>query len=231
MTKGQRKVKEKSMSDSLVYCNLCCRSIEKSHERILFAKGRKQFDIIAEIESLEISLRPIGKYICRNCVAQLKKRRGLLEQLAKLEGELKSSHRKEDSVAVKRTGELPIGDQDAPANKQVRVEAECVPLVETSSPVRPVIRTPRTSLWPVSPISTSGQPQPCQPAMVIEEAENEVSRESGVRNRSVDVSIKVNWPSKPNRERKLPEDLESLGKMLARGTYKQIAILRGKTKT
>ena len=79
-------------------------------------EGRKQFDIIAEIESLEISLRPIGKYICRNCVAQLKKRRGLLEQLAKLEGELKSSHRKEDSVAVKRTGELPIGDQDAPAN-------------------------------------------------------------------------------------------------------------------
>ena len=103
------------------------------------------------------------------------------------------------------------------------MEAECVPLVETSSPVRPVIRTPRTSLWPVSPISTSGQPQPCQPAMVIEEAENEVSRESGVRNRSVDVSIKVNWPSKPNREHKLPEDLESLGKMLACGTYKQIA--------
>ena len=33
---------------------------------------------------------------------------------------------------------------------------------------------------------------------------------------------KVKWPSK-NKERKLPEDLESLGKMLARGTYKQIA--------
>ena len=38
----------------------------------------------------------------------------------------------------------------------------------------------------------------------------------------VDVSVKVKWPSK-NKERKLPEDLESLGKMLVRGTYKQIA--------
>ncbi len=38
----------------------------------------------------------------------------------------------------------------------------------------------------------------------------------------VDVCVKIKWPSK-DRERKLPEDLESLGKMLARGTYKQIA--------
>jgi hypothetical protein len=38
----------------------------------------------------------------------------------------------------------------------------------------------------------------------------------------VEVFCKVKWPSK-NKERKLPEDLESLGKMLVRGTYKQIA--------
>ena len=34
--------------------------------------------------------------------------------------------------------------------------------------------------------------------------------------------MKVKWPSK-DTERKLPEDLEPLGKMLVRGTYKQIA--------
>ena len=50
-----------------------------------------------------------------------------------------------------------------------------------------------------------------------------VEMQSGVQNaKAVDVSIKVTWPSK-DAERKLPEDLESLGKMLARGTYKQIA--------
>ena len=37
-----------------------------------------------------------------------------------------------------------------------------------------------------------------------------------------DVSVKVCWPSK-EVNRKLPEDLESLGKMLVRGTYKQMA--------
>ena len=34
--------------------------------------------------------------------------------------------------------------------------------------------------------------------------------------------MKVKWPSK-NAQRKLPKDLESLGKMLLSGTYKQIA--------
>ena len=34
--------------------------------------------------------------------------------------------------------------------------------------------------------------------------------------------MKVKWPPK-NRERKLPVDLESLGKMLVQGTYRQIA--------
>ena len=79
------------MPDSSVFCNLCCRVIEKSHERVLLVKGWKQFDVIAEIASLDLSLRSIeNKYICRNCVAKLKKRRGLLEQVEKLERELRS---------------------------------------------------------------------------------------------------------------------------------------------
>ena len=40
--------------------------------------------------------------------------------------------------------------------------------------------------------------------------------------KDVNVTVKVKCPSK-NRERKLPVDLESLGKMLVRGTYRQIA--------
>ena len=57
------------MPDSSVFCNLCCRDIEKSHERVLLVKGWKQFDVIAEIASLDLSLRSIeNKYICRNCL-------------------------------------------------------------------------------------------------------------------------------------------------------------------
>ena len=77
------------MSDSSVYCNLCCRVIEKRNERVLLSKGWKQFDVLSEIESLEISLRSTeNKYVCRNCVAKLKKRRSLVEQTEKLEAEL-----------------------------------------------------------------------------------------------------------------------------------------------
>ena len=82
---------EKAMSDSSVYCNLCCRVIEKINERVLLSKRWKQFDVVSEIESLEISLRSTeNKYVCRNCVAKLKKRRSLFEHTEKLEAELKS---------------------------------------------------------------------------------------------------------------------------------------------
>ena len=45
-------------------------------------KGWRQFDVIAEIKSLNISLQSIeNKYICIHCVAKLEKRRGLIEQI------------------------------------------------------------------------------------------------------------------------------------------------------
>ena len=44
------------MFNSFVYCNLCRRVIEKSHERVLVAKGWKQFDANAEIEKLTFAL-------------------------------------------------------------------------------------------------------------------------------------------------------------------------------
>ena len=66
---------DKAMSDSSMYCNLYCRVIEKRNERVLLSKGWKQFDVLSETESLEISLRSTeNKYVCRNCVTKLKKR-------------------------------------------------------------------------------------------------------------------------------------------------------------
>ena len=43
---------------------------------------------------------------------------------------------------------------------------------------------------------------------------------TGVK-KSTNVTVKVNWPSKES-SRKLPDDLEPLGKMLLRRTYKQM---------
>ena len=110
---------QKAMSDSSVYCNLCCRVIEKRNERVLLSKGWKQFDVVSEIEILEISLRSTeNKYVCRNCVAKLKKRLSLIEQTEKLEAELKSLSTSDDSLALKRSGKLLSDDHDAPTSKK-----------------------------------------------------------------------------------------------------------------
>ena len=106
---------EKAMSDSSVYCNLCCWVIEKRNQRVLLSKGWKQFDVATEVESLEISLRSTeNKYVCRNYVAKLKKHRSLIEQTEKLEAELKSLSKSEDLLALNRSGELLSDDHDAP---------------------------------------------------------------------------------------------------------------------
>ena len=83
----------------------------------------------------------------------------------------------------------------------------------TSSPVRHAA----PSSWPLSPIVFE-QNKGIVETVVGHEATN-VARTTT----TTDVFVRVNWPSK-QVERKLPEDFESLGKMLVRGTYKQIAI-------
>ena len=157
---------------------------------------------------------------------KLKKRRSLIEQTEKLEAGLKSLGTSKDSLTVKRSGDLLSDDHDAPTLKKVCDGSdEGFPHIVTSSPVGPL---QRTSLWPFSPVPTS---HPCQTLRPNEETVNVLNMRSGVQSaKVVDVSIKVKRPSK-NAERKLPEDLESLGKMLARGTYKQIANAAWQNKT
>ena len=103
------------MCDSPVNCCLCLRDIEKSYERLILERCSKDFDILAEIESFEIS--PLdSKYICRQCVAKLKKRRGLLIQKGQVESELKNICEK-----AKRAGESLENDVDATAAKRAEL--------------------------------------------------------------------------------------------------------------
>ena len=76
------------MSKSLVYCRLLMRDVEKSYKRVNLDRCKKNFDSLAEIESLKISYLD-SKYICRQCVVKLKKRCGLIIHIAQVESELK----------------------------------------------------------------------------------------------------------------------------------------------
>ena len=142
-----------------------------------------------------------------------------------MEAELKSLSISEDSLALKRSGELLSDDHDAPTSKKACAGSEKgFPCMLTSSPVRPL---QRTSQWPFSPVATS---HPRQTILAYEETVNVPEMQSGVQNaKAVDVSIKVTWPSK-DAERKLPKDLESLGKMLARGRTNKSPMVHGRTR-
>ena len=92
---------------------------KEKRKSVILSKGWKQFDVVSEIEILEISLRSTeNKYVCRNCVAKLKKRLSLIEQTEKLEAELKSLSTSDDSLALKRSGKLLSDDHDAPTSKK-----------------------------------------------------------------------------------------------------------------
>ena len=115
---------------------------------------------------------------------------------------------------LKRPGTV-TEEKTANISKKIREESNTAALL-TSSPVR--VKAPPAQ-WALSPIRLVGERESRVDAQAtVREHEVNQSRQCD----HVDVCVKIKWPSK-DRERKLPEDLESLGKMLARGTYKQIA--------
>ena len=57
---------EKAMSDSSVYCNLCCRVIETINERVLLSKRWKQFDVVSDIIK-SLALLKDGSFVWTIC--------------------------------------------------------------------------------------------------------------------------------------------------------------------
>ena len=198
-------------SESIPACNLCLKEVKDEHKRYL-VDGRGQFSVLSELKSLDFNVANTSRYICRVCLDKLK-RRGLITQLLNLEGEVKRAHLEHSSNIhhLKRPGGNDVSTLNA--KKQRESTAENQPM---SSPVR---QNALPLQWPISPVTPRLQQQNnCRAT-----GRMPVSRQPTVQPSTVDVSVKVKWLSKPDKERKLPESLESLGKMLVRGTYKQIA--------
>ena len=71
---------DKSMSD----CVLCFSPIVNHNDKNL-VQGRGQFKVIEEISSLQFVVHCPSPYICKSCVAKLQKRRGLHDNLKKID--------------------------------------------------------------------------------------------------------------------------------------------------
>ena len=183
-------------------CILCCRDIVKSNERYQ-VEGRGTFDAIAELNSLPFVCERSSQFICKGCLQKLKRRRSLLDSLKKIEAELQDSQR----VAVNQHHKRPSPGNDLTSTPKKLPRESFPDESSTTSHVLP---------WPFSPIARE------------KERENSRSKNNDAGPKTTEVSVRVDWPSKTS-ERKLPEDLESLGKMLLRGTYKQIAVAAWKS--
>ena len=140
------------------------------------------------------------------CLQLLKKRHGLANQLRDVDCKLKSafgiveSDQPEESLTGGKRPSVDTGEHFVQTPKKYRFEHNIqngvYPL--TSSPIA-IRRVCAAEFQPI-------QPPQCPISPV----------------RKTTVTVKVEWPSK-NAERRIPTDLEPLGKMLLRGTYKQIA--------
>ena len=105
--------------------------------------------------------------------------------------------------------------------KRPRIEA---PFVAPLSPVLGIHSSLTASLSSTSSNIVHSTPRKVQSetSAASSNPSNPSVETNNERTSSTMVTVKLQWPSQ-TRERHLPEDLQSLGKMLVRGTYKQIA--------
>ena len=171
-------------------------------------QGKGTFKVLPAIESLSFHAERTSAFVYTVCVNKLKRRRNLIKQVDSIEDFYRDIHNKQNSVCTTTLKRISVANIETVSAKTQRgdhgerspnitEEAHAPP--SCSSPSRPEPTSNVVPQWPVSPTQ-----------LRIEDSN------------TTKVTVKVKWPSK-EAERKLPADLEALGKMLLRGMYKQIA--------
>ena len=182
--------------------------------------GKGKFDVRKSLLNLPFDVEVKNSiYICRPCVDKLKKLENLKRQKDELLECLKKTYKFDETCVEGRiTADL---TEQADVAKRPRIEPSF------TAPLSPVLGTFDSLLTAV--LSSSSNIVHSTPKKVQLEtsgaSSNPTSLSLETRNErpsSSLVTVKLQWPSQ-TRERHLPEDLQSLGKMLVRGTYKQIA--------
>ena len=207
------------MDSAINTCDICYHETSKK-ERYL-RNGRGKFNVQAELESLPFRVLHTSPFVCRSCHGKLTKRRSLLSQLGNLELSFEELHSIGKQSELKRSGSE---ECVVTPNKLRRDSPFTTPATSPTPPRDSSSILPR---WCVSPIhlrpnDPRSRRVPSTSAVVHEAPPTPTPVPAIAKAEPAKVSVRVQWPSK-DTERKLPDDLESLGKMLVRGTYKQIA--------
>eukprot|EP00794_Sanderia_malayensis_P009643 gene9643-10630_t len=183
-------------------CVFCFSSLNKLNERNLVV-GRGDFNVCQQLQSLPFVVRTeISKYICRKCLGLLKKRNNLKHNLEELESNLFSDyrsrcHQRGITLKIKSPSKrwVPETNQQIMSVKPIKQDKTC----QTTSCIFKRDQESQTDPLPVTKV------------IQLKDV-NEETR----------VFVRAEWHSGA-REKQLPTKLCSLGKMLVRGTLKQIA--------
>ena len=202
-------------------CTLCHGVIEKAYQRYL-VDGKAKFDVRASLSGLPFAVEIDSIYICKSCLDKLKKLDNLKRQERELLATLKELVNRERTSLVRSPPES-LEPFNIPVAKKPCIESTFRPFVAPLSPV-----SVETGCW--SSIHSINSPSSGADSSFVhhstpsKQSNTRLSFPTGSRQSSGSgvVTVKLQW-SNTKKERGLPDDLQSLGKMLVRGTYKQIA--------
>lgn len=174
-------------------CILRFREIIKNNDKNL-VDGRGALKVRGELSTLNFNIQSKSPYICKSCVGQLKKRRGIIDNIEKIEAEISALHqssKKREISKVSGTSDCELSPSKRQATQEITLTSTAVKSCGYFTLEQPLCFSPS------SPIP-------------------------GTHKKETVVQVQVDWPSK-TKVNILKEGLESLGKMLCRGTYSQIA--------
>eukprot|EP00794_Sanderia_malayensis_P001821 gene1821-2045_t len=203
-------------------CILCFTnlSMEKRWDFNL-VEGKGSFKIKQALQLLSVVIGQTSEYICRSCLRLLKRIDSARLKLKELEDELVVKYREaatERGISVKtKCSKRALFVPECNVDKDDVVEG-CADV----SPNRPndeidkfTFLSPLSKTWSTEyPLASTPRAKKTKPNNTPNLSDSSVAETS--------VSIKVVWKSKTIK-RQIPQDLKSVGLMLCRGTYKQLA--------
>ena len=210
-------------------CILCGLQIVKNTDKNL-VDGRRgnTFNVREELLSLEFNLEIDSLYICRNCLSALKTQRGLVMNLQEANSTIqKIAYAKSFSISSPVRVNAPSSSQLSSSQEQtaklvaleqrrssVNLQEDGFALFSSTLGDHPLALTSTPCKEKNRPVALPVFGIPVAPNLDCKVAEEKKTQ----------VRVTVEWPSQ-TKVNTLHKGLESLGKMLCRRTYKQIALL------
>lgn len=215
-------------------CILCSTIIRKKGD-VNLVYGKREIDVPLELENLSFVVQPLSKHICRLCLNSIKQRATLKKRFDELNGKLlfgyqEKARGKGFAIKMKETAKRSLRFTESSAYQPpVNVPYHSTPLKVRDEGQDDQGNLPQRHLGEAeprtSPILTESFQSTPSSSTLLHSADTLVNLPELVQTETATetiVSVEVQWRSK-TRRRILPVDLSSLGKMLCRGTYAQVA--------